>query len=537
MPTTNVQYRGPLRCLGELIRGVDYLDAALEGMKFMSNQDGPPTVFVSYSHDSPEHKRWVLEFAEELRRNGVDPIIDAWDLRPGDDVPKFMERGVRDSGRVLMICTEKYVAKANDGVGGVGYEAMIVTSELVRDLGTAKFIPIIRQNTDHPGVPTSVATRRYINLSEGADRAAEMQTLLRDLHSVPPEKPPLGRSPFAAAAPAPSGETVEAFRGATPEGDEAIPSLGELYQVALLIAGSGDMLKWRRTVASARRSVRPTLKTWHEKYATTHPGEINALIEQSMEGAAAFAPLTAIALAGVASGRPKFSNQIGLLEDILNPTEWERSGLVVRVELPETGAFAYQALLGATCLHIENVRLAIDLARCSTVDRKTGNTTPLWRRHDIIGWPEALGKNATKTWQVALGLSARWPWVGEIFSDESEYQAALYAYYVTMSFVEYVELIRAKLEISEDPVKAQWWPDVPVFFEITEDEIKRRGYQLVLAEKGALRSWLSEIKVDETQLLQQWPRWIGVQARILAQERAFWRSGLTFDRLMYDLLN
>lgn len=537
------QNRGPLRCFGELIQGVEYLDAARAGIKVMSNQDEPPTVFVSYSHDGPEHKRWVLEFAAELRQNGVDPIIDAWDLRPGDDVPKFMERGVRDSDRVLMICTEKYVAKANDGVGGVGYEAMIVTSELVRDLGTAKFIPIIRQNTDHPEVPTSVATRRYINLSEGGDRAAEMQTLLRDLHSVPPEKPPLGQSPFgeAASTPAPeasaSGVTAAASRGSTAEGEEAISNPGELYQAALLIAESGDMLKWRRTVASARRSVRPALKTWQKKYATTHSGEINALIEQSMEGAAAFAPLTAIALAGVASGRSKFGNQIGLLEDILNPSEWERSGFVVRVELPETGAFAYQALLGSTCLHIENVRLAIDLARCSTVDRKTGNTMPLWRRHDIVMWPEALGKNAIQTWQVALGLSARWPWVGEIFSDESDYQAALYAYYVIVSFVEYVERVRDKFDFPEDPAKAQWWPDVPVFFEITDDEIKRRGYQLVLAEKGALRSWLSEVKVDESRLLQQWPRWIGAQARVLAQERAFWRSGLTFERLIYDLVN
>jgi TIR domain len=503
----------------------------------MSNQESPPTVFISYSHDSPEHKRWVLEFAEELRRNGVDPLIDAWDLRPGDDVPKFMERGVRDSGRVLMICTEKYVAKANDGVGGVGYEAMIVTSELVRDLGTAKFIPIIRQNTGQPEVPTSVATRRFINLSEGTDRTAEMETLLRDLHSVPPEKPPLGRSPFAAAAPVPSGESAETSPGATSEGDEATQSPAELYRSALRIAESGDMLKWRRTVASARRELRPALKTWFEKYARTHPGEINALIEQSMEGAGAFAPLTAIALAGVTSGRPKFSNQIGLLEDILNPSEWERSGMVVRVELPETGAFAYQALLGSTCLHIGNVRPAIELARCATVDRKTGNTMPLWRRHDIIGWPEALGKNATSTWQVALGLSARWPWVSEVFSDESEYQAALYAYYVTMSFVEYVERVRAKFEIPEDPAKAHWWPDVPVFFEITADEIKRRGYQLILAEKESFRSWFSEIKVDESQLLELWPKWVGVQARILAQERAFWRTGLSFDRLIYDLLN
>jgi TIR domain len=503
----------------------------------MSNSDAPPTVFVSYSHDTPDHKRWVLEFAAELRRNGIDPIIDAWDLRPGDDVPKFMERGVRDSNRVLMICTEKYVAKANDGVGGVGYEAMIVTSELVRDLGTARFIPIMRQNTDNPEVPTSVATRKYVNLSEGADRATEMETLLRDLHSIPPEKPPLGRSPFATAAPASVGQPVATSAGGTPEGDEATQSPAELYLSALGIAERADMLKWRRIVAGARRAVKPALKTWADKHSSTHPGQIDVLIEESMEGAAAFAPLTAIALAGVASGRPKFSNQIGLLEDILNPAEWQRGGLVIRVELPETGAFAYQSLLGSMCLHIGNLRLAIELVRSTTLNRKTGGSMPLWQRHDIVAWPEALGKNATKTWAVALGLSQRWPWVGEVFADEGDYQAALYAYYLTMSFIEYVERVRAKSDIPEDPVRAQWWPDVPVFFETTDDEIKRRGYQLIMAEKGALRSWLSEIKVDERQLIQLWPRWIGMQARILAGERPFFRGGLAFDHLMDDLFD
>lgn len=501
----------------------------------MTNEIDPPRVFVSYSHDNPEHKRWVLEFASDLVRNGVSPIIDAWDLRPGDDVPKFMERGVRDADRVLMICTEKYVAKANDGIGGVGYEAMIVTSELVRDLGSAKFIPIIRQNTDRPEVPTSVSTRMYVNLSEGADRVTEMQTLLRDLHSVPPEKPPLGRSPFATIASSATTESVAAVPSLVTEDDEGVPEPAKLYQSALSIAESGEMLKWRRTVAAGRRSIKTVLREWSGKYARTHPGTIDPLIEQSMEGVAAFAPLTAIALAGVASGRPKFINQIGLLEDILNPSEWERSGLVVRVELPETGAFAYQALLGSACLHVGNVRLAIELARCGTESRKTGNTMPLWSRHDIIAWPEALGKNATKTWQVALGMLTRWPWIGEVFGDESEYQAALYAYYVTMSFVEFVERVRAKFDIPEDPAKAHWWPDVPAFFEVTPDEIKRRGYRLVIAEKDALRSWLSESKADENQLIKQWPRWVNVQAKILAMEFPFARGGVSFNRLVDDL--
>lgn len=504
----------------------------------MSNQeDDPPTVFISYSHDSKEHKRWVLDLAEELRQNGVECLIDSWDTRSGDDLPKFMERGVRDSDAVLMICTEKYVAKANDGVGGVGYETMIVSSELIRDLGTAKFIPIIRQNTDKPVVPTSVGTRKYINLSDSADRAAEFETLLRDLHSVPPEKPPLGRSPFSKAAPVPVKERVEVE---SPVSDEATKNPVEFYWAALRIAESGEMLKWRRIVASARQLITPELKAWAEKYASTHPGDSDTLIEQSMEGASAFAPLTAIALAGVASGRPKFGNQMGLLEDILNPSEWQRSGFVVRAELPETGAFLYQALLGSTSLYVGNVRSAIEIARTSTVNGKTGSTMPLWQRHDIIGWPEALGRTATIAWTTALGLPTRWPWVCEvIFSDESEYQAALYAYYVTMSFVEYVERIRANFEIPDDPLKAHWWPDVPVFFEATADEIKRRGYQLLLEEKDTFRSWLREIKVDESRLTEAWPKWIGVQARILQNERPLMRltgGSVRFERLLPDVL-
>ena len=43
-----------------------------------------PKVFISYSHDSPEHRRWVSELGAKLRDNGVDAILDQWDLGPGD---------------------------------------------------------------------------------------------------------------------------------------------------------------------------------------------------------------------------------------------------------------------------------------------------------------------------------------------------------------------------------------------------------------------------------------------------------------------
>jgi len=40
----------------------------------------PPKVFISYSHDSLEHKQWVHKVAVRLRESGIDAILDQWDL-------------------------------------------------------------------------------------------------------------------------------------------------------------------------------------------------------------------------------------------------------------------------------------------------------------------------------------------------------------------------------------------------------------------------------------------------------------------------
>jgi WD40 repeat protein len=37
----------------------------------------PPRVFISYSHDSPEHAQHVLELAERLRKDGIDAQLKA----------------------------------------------------------------------------------------------------------------------------------------------------------------------------------------------------------------------------------------------------------------------------------------------------------------------------------------------------------------------------------------------------------------------------------------------------------------------------
>jgi TIR domain len=155
-----------------------------------------PKVFVSYSHDSQEHKLWVLELATRLRSCGVDAILDQWDLGPGGDLPHFMEQSIATASRVIMICTERYVQKANAGTGGVGYEKMIVTADLMKKIDSARIIPIVR----HQGVnslPTFLGSKLYIDLSIQEQFETGFDQLLRDLLNAPLfVKPLLGNAPL-----------------------------------------------------------------------------------------------------------------------------------------------------------------------------------------------------------------------------------------------------------------------------------------------------------------------------------------------------
>ena len=144
-----------------------------------------PKVFISYSHDTPEHRRWVSELSAKLHRKGVNIILDQWELRPGDDVTQFMERGIKDSDRVLVICTDGYVRKANAGEGGVGYEAMIITRKLAEDLGTNKFIPIIRQAVGEDKTPAFLGTRVHTDFTTEDRFDENFQELLHERLQVP----------------------------------------------------------------------------------------------------------------------------------------------------------------------------------------------------------------------------------------------------------------------------------------------------------------------------------------------------------------
>lgn len=157
----------------------------------------PPKVFISYSHDNPSHKDWVKGLATYLRENGIDAILDQWDLALGSDLAKFMENGLSKSKRVLIISTENYIEKADSGKGGVGYEKMIATAELLTEQDTNKFIPVVRNVIGKRKLPVFLGSRLYIDLSDTNDCEEQRIELLKEIHEAGQRKPPIGINPFS----------------------------------------------------------------------------------------------------------------------------------------------------------------------------------------------------------------------------------------------------------------------------------------------------------------------------------------------------
>ncbi len=162
--------------------------------RFMS----APKAFISYSHDSPAHRDWVLKLGSDLRAKGIDVVLDRWDLVPGQDVSLFMQRGISEADRVIMICSSDYVTRSEQGVGGAGYERLIVTAEVVSSIDTIKFIPILRGAVRSKKTPSFLGPRLYIDFENDSEYEFKLIELARQIHGTPSiSKPPLGPNPFS----------------------------------------------------------------------------------------------------------------------------------------------------------------------------------------------------------------------------------------------------------------------------------------------------------------------------------------------------
>ena len=468
-----------------------------------------PKVFISYSHDSPKHKRWVSELGAKIRHNGIDAILDQWDLGPGDDITLFMESGLRDSDRVLVICTDTYVSKANAGEGGVGYERMIVTAHLIRNLGTNKFIPVIRQASGEEKTPTFLATRMYIDLRDESQFETEFEKLLHELHQVPIiQKPPLGKNPFATLPP---GQKVLSFEGAPvqlPEIPQQVNSASEAYSEAFEIARAGDILGWRKLLMRIKPRVFNSLVEWRENELTgQQPQTKERLTEVVDKAIEIISPLIAVALVGVESGREQFRDQKSIIHDILNITGWNPAGDRISVNIPYALGYVFHSLHGSLSLNINQLDLALSLARVKLPVAGGTKYLYLWQRGQLRGYPESLGGSCIDGWEYLAKAYKRWDWLSLIFHDKLEYRISLVAYYMALNIHELATIIASGKQVTFSATSNPYF-HIPLTFLFEDYDTIQRATSLLRSNPEGLMVLWSCVNVTREQMENSWANWV-----------------------------
>jgi formylglycine-generating enzyme required for sulfatase activity len=136
-----------------------------------------PRVFISYSHDSEEHRERVLGLCERLRKDGVDASLDRYvGGTPQNGWPRWTHEQLQSANFVILVCTAEYYRRfwGDTEVGhGVNFEGAIVTQELYDHGGVnTKYIPVLLAATDEHFIPEPLrATTRYTLNSEPAYQA------------------------------------------------------------------------------------------------------------------------------------------------------------------------------------------------------------------------------------------------------------------------------------------------------------------------------------------------------------------------------
>lgn len=152
-----------------------------------------PKAFISYSWDDDDHKKWVKSLATRLRGDGVEVILDQWHAVPGDQLPEFMEREIRENDYVLIICTPNYKQKSDNRSGGVGYEGDIMTGEIFAKGNDRKYIPILARGIWAQAAPSWLQGKYFIDLSVDNLFMRGYGDLINTILGMRPKAPPVGQ--------------------------------------------------------------------------------------------------------------------------------------------------------------------------------------------------------------------------------------------------------------------------------------------------------------------------------------------------------
>lgn len=249
----------------------------------------PVRVFISYSHDSLEHRTRIWNFAKKLRNDGVDAIIDQYFPFPEEGFPKWMEEQIEVADFVILVCTSIYFArvrgKDEPGIGhGVLWESNLIYQWLY-DEGTRnrKFLPVLFTGGKPSFIPRPLRgfAYYYVETVKGYEALYRRITSqpswlappIGKLKTLPPDDPADSRDERAAEISnilrkLLKARTIQELDRCLVAVEEIIDAGGNTADARLLKKQIEQAIEWQKTVGDVlavtdrRRRLRLQLLTW-----------------------------------------------------------------------------------------------------------------------------------------------------------------------------------------------------------------------------------------------------------------------------------
>jgi|ERR1051325_5060489 chromosomal replication initiator protein len=150
----------------------------------MSNRD---TVFISYAWENDEHAAWVKRLADAVERMPEFHVVfDQYELHAGRDLTEFMDRGLAAS-RIITVITPEYVKRAEQRLGGVGYESSVISADLVSNQLGDRCVPVLKTGDARPAF---LRSKIYVDFRPPVTFDDALRTLRQALLRVTPAARP-----------------------------------------------------------------------------------------------------------------------------------------------------------------------------------------------------------------------------------------------------------------------------------------------------------------------------------------------------------
>lgn len=138
-----------------------------------------PRVFVSYAHESADHKRAVGRFVEFLQKHGADVVLDQQVPPPRQDWDLWASRGIRKADYVIVIASPKCRAVGDGDIEPGENRGLQAEMRILRELYASdhpmwlrKVLPVVLPGGSVGDIPLFLQPRnadhyRVLSLDEG----------------------------------------------------------------------------------------------------------------------------------------------------------------------------------------------------------------------------------------------------------------------------------------------------------------------------------------------------------------------------------